>query len=541
MGAALLAALLAAPAWAACTWNYEVVPGGLADIVGAGQEACNTTIVDGGEQIVKAGGTATGTIIYGEQRVSSGGTATNTTINYGGAQVVDVGGTATNTTINYGGVQFGAGVATTINGGDLLVGSRDTATDTTMAGADSYLEVKSGGTLDGTLTFTGGGNRLLSAGTFNISAYVFSASALSTATPVLIVDTRSTTTPALGGATINISGPVPPLALGDTFTLISRVSGTPTPTSISVGDYEFALSVSTGGSLIAQVTGVPTYSVNIDPGITDGSITGCNPLTVEHGTTLSITCTTTPDAGYILTSLTLTDSTGNTATCNATTCDLANVQGDVTVTGRFQKDNYNITDLSDRAEGRVTCDRNPVPYGESTRCDATPATGHVFDGTMSVTGATLGACDATGCELTNATGAVTVTGQFSKEMFAITDASDPAEGSITCTPNPVPYGETVTCTATPAPGYELSGVSSSGGVSWTCDPEALTCTSSAITSALSVSATFTQPQPQQPYVISDTPTMGEVGLLLSGIALAGAAAPALRRREKQGKKTDTRQ
>ena len=40
---------------------------------------------------------------------------------------------------------------------------------------------------------------------------------------------------------------------------------------------------------------------------------------------------------------------------------------------------------------------------------------------------------------------------------------------------------------------------------------------------------------------SSSPTMGELGLLLSGLALAGAAAPALRRREKQGKKADTRQ
>ena len=38
------------------------------------------------------------------------------------------------------------------------------------------------------------------------------------------------------------------------------------------------------------------------------------------------------------------------------------------------------------------------------------------------------------------------------------------------------------------------------------------------------------------YMDSDTPTTGELGLLLSGIALAGAAVPALRRREKRGKK-----
>ena len=35
---------------------------------------------------------------------------------------------------------------------------------------------------------------------------------------------------------------------------------------------------------------------------------------------------------------------------------------------------------------------------------------------------------------------------------------------------------------------------------------------------------------------SSSPTLGELGLLLSGIALAGAAAPALRRREKRSKK-----
>ena len=34
------------------------------------------------------------------------------------------------------------------------------------------------------------------------------------------------------------------------------------------------------------------------------------------------------------------------------------------------------------------------------------------------------------------------------------------------------------------------------------------------------------------------PTLGEVGLLLSGIALAGAAAPALRRRERKARKQD---
>ena len=48
--------------------------------------------------------------------------------------------------------------------------------------------------------------------------------------------------------------------------------------------------------------------------------------------------------------------------------------------------------------------------------------------------------------------------------------------------------------------------------------------------------------PKPPFfanIDNSSPTMSELGLLLSGLALAGAAAPALRRREKQGKKADT--
>ncbi|MBQ9578332.1 MAG: hypothetical protein IJR28_02240, partial [Ottowia sp.] len=44
----------------------------------------------------------------------------------------------------------------------------------------------------------------------------------------------------------------------------------------------------------------------------------------------------------------------------------------------------------------------------------------------------------------------------------------------------------------------------------------------------------------QPYYYNDdsSPTMGELGLLFSGLALAGVAAPALRRRERKQRKQD---
>ncbi|MBQ6656802.1 MAG: hypothetical protein IJM64_05925, partial [Ottowia sp.] len=117
------------------------------------------------------------------------------------------------------------------------------------------------------------------------------------------------------------------------------------------------------------------------------------------------TCTAKPELGYVFDKAMDISPVGaaTRGACDDSGCTLTNVVDDVTVTGVFKKEDYNIDDITDRVKGRVTCDRNPVPYGESTRCDATPAAGYVFDGTMSVTGATLGACDATGCELTNAT------------------------------------------------------------------------------------------------------------------------------------------
>ncbi|MBQ6656682.1 MAG: hypothetical protein IJM64_05310 [Ottowia sp.] len=80
------------------------------------------------------------------------------------------------------------------------------------------------------------------------------------------------------------------------------------------------------------------------------------------------------------------------------------------------------------------------------------------------------------------------------------------------------------------------------------------CRLSGVTGDVTVSATFTKaptpptptpdpdptpdPAPTPSYGDSSSPTMGELGLLLSGMALAGAAAPALRRRERKARKQD---
>ena len=204
------------------------------------------------------------------------------------------------------------------------------------------LDVEKGGTLLGTLEVHGTGNTAYLPDGFGFPSLKFVLPAgMGAGGPMLNISARVYGDPApeIALTDVDISVQTTALNVDDEITLISGakgITGFSSPTTLNRDGYTFEVREE-GGSLIAKVTGVPTYSVSIDPGITDGSITGCNPLTVEHGTTLSITCTATPDAGYILTSLTLTDTTGRTATCNATTCDLTDVRGDVTVSATFTK------------------------------------------------------------------------------------------------------------------------------------------------------------------------------------------------------------
>ena len=117
-------------------------------------------------------------------------------------------------------------------------------------------------------------------------------------------------------------------------------------------------------------------------------------------------------------------------------------------------------------------------------------------------------------------------------------------GSIVC-PTSVPYAGG-SCTVTTDTGYVFAKELVFDPVD-TAAVESCTDTGCTILvkKDVTVKAVFTKaPDPTPtPYYYSDdsSPTLGELGLLLSGIALAGAAAPALRRREKQGKKADTSQ
>ena len=139
---------------------------------------------------------------------------------------------------------------------------------------------------------------------------------------------------------------------------------------------------------------------------------------------------------------------------------------------------YAITaTVSPTSSGTVVCTPNPVPEGSNATCAATAATGYTFS-------AFSGDCTGASCALNNVTSDKNVTATFTVSTFTITTAVSPAgSGSVSCTPNPVPYNGSATCTPTAAAGYTFSA--------WSGDCTGATCTLTNVTSAKNVTATFT--------------------------------------------------
>ncbi len=90
-------------------------------------------------------------------------------------------------------------------------------------------------------------------------------------------------------------------------------------------------------------------------------------------------------------------------------------------------------------------------------------------------------------------------------------------GSVTCTPNPVPDGGDATCTATPASGYALASFTGCTRVGTTN-----TCELTNVTAPATVSAVFALPAP--------VPTLSHWALMLLGLGAASIGARRLRKR-----------
>ena len=101
----------------------------------------------------------------------------------------------------------------------------------------------------------------------------------------------------------------------------------------------------------------------------------------------------------------------------------------------------------------------------------------------------------------------------------VTVSPVPANGTLSCSPNPVPDGANATCTATPDAGYTVASFTGCTQVG-----TGNTCTLTNVTAPATVSATFVA----APVVA--VPTLNEWALMLLGLGAAGLGARRLRRR-----------
>ena len=222
-----------------------------------------------------------------------------------------------------------------------------------------------------------------------------------------------------------------------------------------------------------------TYSIGIVPAPANGTVT-CTPNPVTHGQDAS--CTATPDAGYHFTSWSG-DCTGTGA------CQFTSVTASRTVSATFTPNTHSIATLA-AVNGTVTCTPNPVTHGQDASCTATPNAGYHFTSWS-------GDCTGTGtgaCQLTNVTSPRSVGATFALNTYSIGIVPAPANGTVTCMPNPVTHGQDASCTATPDTGYHFT--------SWSGDCTGTgACQLTNVTSPRSVSATFAL----NTYPISITP------------------------------------
>lgn len=244
-----------------------------------------------------------------------------------------------------------------------------------------------------------------------------------------------------------------------------------------------------------------------------GSVTCASP--VNFNTTS--TCTATANTGYALAGISGCGGAASTASPYTTGAVTANC----TVTATFSLNSYLITALaSPAAGGTVSCTPNPANFGTTSTCTATANTGYALSG--------ISGCNGTAATTTPyTTGAIsaacTVTATFQPLTFPVsTLVVVSGSGSLTCAPNPVPFGTAATCTAVTNAGYLLTGISGCGGQATTSG----TFVTGPITAACTVTALFTVPVAPAIAV----PALEQWSLLLLMLAICLPAGVALLRR-----------
>ena len=222
-----------------------------------------------------------------------------------------------------------------------------------------------------------------------------------------------------------------------------------------------------GATTVSANTTLITYAITTTA--TTGGSMSCTPNPVPHGQAAG--CTATPQMGFQF--------TGWTGDCAGTgACQFTNVTSAHSVGATFAPITYAIATPAVTG-GSVNCTANPVPHGQDTICVASPAMGYHFTHWSGDCAGTASACI-----LYNVTSPRSVGATFVLNTYSIGIVPAPANGTVTCTPNPVTHGQDASCTAMPDTGYHFT--------SWSGDCTGTgACQFTSVTASRTVSATFT--------------------------------------------------
>jgi hypothetical protein len=163
--------------------------------------------------------------------------------------------------------------------------------------------------------------------------------------------------------------------------------------------------------------GAVTYTVTVDANIANGSVTP-DKTSAAEGEAVSLTVT--PDEGYQLETLTVTDASGDPVELNGTSFLMP--ASNVTVTASFvliPPPTYTVTVDANIANGSVTADKATALEGETVNLTVTPAPGYEL-GTLTVTAADGSPVELNGTSFLMPAANVTVTASFVPVYYAIT-------------------------------------------------------------------------------------------------------------------------
>ncbi|NEX22035.1 IPTL-CTERM sorting domain-containing protein [Thiorhodococcus mannitoliphagus] len=196
-----------------------------------------------------------------------------------------------------------------------------------------------------------------------------------------------------------------------------------------------------------------SYSVSATAILGHGAVS-CTPATVASGG--SSTCTATPDTGYQV------QHWGGACAAwgSNAQCYLSKIKADQAATVSFAllpPATYSVSATVSGGQGSVSCIPGTVTAGGASRCTAVPDAGYQV---ASWSGACAGAGSAAQCDLTGIQSDQSATVSFvalAVPSFSVSASVAAGNGTVSCSPSPVPQGGSSSCTAIPAPGDQVAG------------------------------------------------------------------------------------